>query len=173
MAAESSAVISAVGKLQSQGRRRMANRTINGPPAPTASSKPKAPPATQKKVTATSPLVLLDEAADGGDLGHALHAREPVAERPVLEGAQIGERVRAAPVDERVLVHPADAGRVGARERDQQDDQEAVPRAVLDDAVDHDATRSVKRSRSGGFPGRSICTTSDQGPPMAKRAAPS
>ena len=224
-------------------------------------------------------LVLLDEAADGGDLGHALHAREPVAERPVLEGAQIGERVRAAPVDERVLVHPADAGRVGAqagsdafrqaagdalhvledaaprpvevgavgeddvdervaehrlpahvldarcgdhgaddgvgdlvldqvgappgpvgeddhlhvgevgegveragaerphangaRERDQQDDQEAVPRAVLDDAVDHDATRSVNRSRSGGFPGRSICTTSDQGPPMGKRAAPS
>src|SRR6266581_4722522 len=53
MAAESSAVISAVGKLQSQGRRRMANRTISGPPAPTASSKPKA---TQKKVTATSPV---------------------------------------------------------------------------------------------------------------------
>src|SRR5207244_12427594 len=56
MAAESSAVISAVGKLQSQGRRRMANRTISGPPAPTASSKPKAPPATQKKVIATSPV---------------------------------------------------------------------------------------------------------------------
>src|SRR5256714_9703492 len=56
MAAEASAVISEVGKLQSQGRRRMANRIISGLPALMASSKPKAPPATQKKVTATSPV---------------------------------------------------------------------------------------------------------------------
>src|SRR5262249_420788 len=55
IAAESSAVMSAVGKLQIQGRSKIPKRTTNGLEAPTASSNPNAPPATQKKVTATKP----------------------------------------------------------------------------------------------------------------------
>ena len=58
-------------------------------------------------------LVLLDEAAHRGDLGHPRHAGERVAQRPVLQRAQLGERVPPAAVDERVLVDPADAGGVG------------------------------------------------------------
>jgi hypothetical protein len=56
MAVESSAVISAVGKLHNQGSRRIIKSTKKGPAAPTASSNPKAPPATQKKVSAIRPV---------------------------------------------------------------------------------------------------------------------
>jgi hypothetical protein len=59
-------------------------------------------------------LVLLLEAADAGDLGDAGHALEGVAEREVLERAQLAEVVAPAAVDEGVLVDPADAGGVGA-----------------------------------------------------------
>src|SRR5262245_4861982 len=54
MAVDNSAVMSAVGRLQSQGMIIIPSRTSSGPPAPTASSMPYAPPATQKKVSATS-----------------------------------------------------------------------------------------------------------------------
>ena len=59
-------------------------------------------------------LVLLDEPADAGDLGHARHGRQPVAQIPVLEAAKLRERVTAALVDQGVLEHPPDAGGVGA-----------------------------------------------------------
>ena len=62
-------------------------------------------------------LVLLAEAADGGDLGDSGHAFERVAQIPVLQAAQLLEIERAALVDERVLEHPADAGGVGAEHR--------------------------------------------------------
>src|SRR3990172_7883647 len=52
MADDSSAVISAVGKVQSPGTMRSAKSAHIGPAAPTASSRPYAPPATQKKVRA-------------------------------------------------------------------------------------------------------------------------
>ena len=58
-------------------------------------------------------LVLLHEAADRGDLGHAVDARQPVAQVPVLERAQVGERVLPAAVDEGVLVYPPHTRRVG------------------------------------------------------------
>ncbi len=57
-------------------------------------------------------LVLLDEAADGGDLRHARQRLDGVAQRPVLVGAQLIERVGARLVDERVLEHPPHAGGV-------------------------------------------------------------
>ncbi len=57
-------------------------------------------------------LVLLDEAADGGHLGDAGHRLQGVAQRPVLVGAELVERVAAATVDERVLEDPADPGGV-------------------------------------------------------------
>ncbi len=62
-------------------------------------------------------LVLLDEAADAGHLGHARDAGERVADVPVLQRPQVGEVVRAALVDQRVGEHPADAGGVGAEDR--------------------------------------------------------
>src|SRR3712207_7297721 len=39
-----------------------------------------------------SDLVLLDEAADAGDLGHPLGLGELVAQVPVLQRAQLGQR---------------------------------------------------------------------------------
>ena len=41
--------------------------------------------------------VLLDEAADAGDLGNALRLGEAVADVPVLNGAQLGQRSFCAP----------------------------------------------------------------------------
>ena len=52
-------------------------------------------------------LVLAHEAADRGDFGHARHARERVAQVPVLEAAQLGEVETAAAIDERVLDRPS------------------------------------------------------------------
>ena len=63
-------------------------------------------------------LVLLHEAADARDLGDARHAAERVAQVPVLDRAQLLQVVLARLVDERVLEDPADAGRVGAEDRD-------------------------------------------------------
>ncbi len=56
-------------------------------------------------------LILLHEAADAGDLGHALRLCQLVAQVPVLDRAQFGEVPVGA--DQRILEHPADAGRVG------------------------------------------------------------
>ena len=39
-------------------------------------------------------LVLLDEAADAGDLGDALRLGQLVAQEPVLDGAQLGRACR-------------------------------------------------------------------------------
>ncbi len=57
-------------------------------------------------------LVGLNETADRCDFGDAMRLAELVAQIPVLDGAQLGE----APVfaEQRVLIDPADAGRVRA-----------------------------------------------------------
>ena len=60
-------------------------------------------------------VVLFDEAADAGDLGNALRLGEAVAERPVLQRAQFGERSLLG--DQRILVDPADAGGIGTEAR--------------------------------------------------------
>jgi hypothetical protein len=62
-------------------------------------------------------LILLDETAHRGDLGHPGHAPEPVLDVPVVESAKAGEIVLSAPVDERVLEAPSDPGGVGAEHR--------------------------------------------------------
>ena len=54
--------------------------------------------------------ILLDEAADAGDLGDALRLGRTEADHPVLQRAQLGERHLLG--DDGVLVDPADAGRV-------------------------------------------------------------
>ena len=64
-----------------------------------------------------SDLVLADEAADAGHFGDAGNRLQFVADVPVLEGAEIGERTLAGGVDQRVLVHPADARRVRTERR--------------------------------------------------------
>ena len=58
-------------------------------------------------------LVLLGEPAERGHLRHAGHRLQVVAQVPVLVRPQIGEALCARAVDERVLEHPADTGRVG------------------------------------------------------------
>ena len=55
--------------------------------------------------------VLLDEAADRRHLGNALGLGELIAQIPVLDRAQFGERALRAEHD--ILVDPADPGRVG------------------------------------------------------------
>ncbi len=62
-------------------------------------------------------LVLLLVAAHAGHLGHPRHAPQRVAQREVLEGAQLVEVVLPAPVHQRVLEHPAHPGGVGAERR--------------------------------------------------------
>ena len=60
-------------------------------------------------------VVLLDEAADARDLGHAFRFGDSEAHLPVLQRAQLGERALRA-ID-RILVDPADAGRIGSERR--------------------------------------------------------
>ena len=67
---------------------------------------------------------------------------ERVAQVPVLEAAQLGEVERAAAVDERVLEHPADAGRVGA-ERGRRRPRAAAP-AHAAQVLEHAAARPVE-----------------------------
>ena len=62
-------------------------------------------------------LVLLLVAAHAGHLGDARHAAQRVAQREVLERPQVVEPVRAGLVGQRVLEHPADAGRVRPERR--------------------------------------------------------
>ena len=96
-------------------------------------------------------LVLLHEATDRRDLGDARHAGELVPQVPVLQRSEVGECAGAAVVDEGVLEHPADAGRIGAERRrhplgepraqalQELDDTAARPvdvGAVLEDDVD-------------------------------------
>ncbi len=59
-------------------------------------------------------LVLLDEPADGRHFGHAGNGLQRVAHGPVLVGSELVRVVRARAIHQRVLEHPADAGRVGA-----------------------------------------------------------
>jgi hypothetical protein len=59
-------------------------------------------------------LILPHEAADGGDLRDARDGLQLIAKRPVLQAPERRQVVGVAPVDERVLEHPADARRVGA-----------------------------------------------------------
>jgi hypothetical protein len=53
-------------------------------------------------------LVLLDISADGGHLGHPRHAGQFVAQKPVLDGAQLRQVVAVAL--QGVFVDPADTG---------------------------------------------------------------
>src|SRR3954469_6381815 len=57
-------------------------------------------------------LVLAHLPADGGDLRDAGDGLQRVAQEPILVRAQLVARVAAGAIDERVLEHPADAGRV-------------------------------------------------------------
>ena len=62
-------------------------------------------------------LVLLAEAAERSHLRHAGHRLQVVAQVPVLIRPQIGQAVFARAVDERVLEHPTETGRVGPQLR--------------------------------------------------------
>src|SRR6266571_4536067 len=62
-------------------------------------------------------LVLLYESADWRDFRNAFHGRERVTEIPILNRAQLREIVFAAVINQRVLVDPANAGRIGANDR--------------------------------------------------------
>ena len=60
-------------------------------------------------------IVLLDEAADAGDLGDAFRLRQRELQAPVLDGARVGEVQFLR--HHRVLVDPADAGGVRSDRR--------------------------------------------------------
>ncbi len=78
---------------------------------------PSGDPVGREPVGIHGDLVLLLEAADRGDLGHSRHRLQRVAQRPVLEGAQLVQRVRAGAVHQRVLEDPAHAGGIGTQLR--------------------------------------------------------
>src|SRR5450759_3565024 len=58
-------------------------------------------------------LVLPDESAERRDFGDARNRLQVVAEIPVLVRTQLSQAGAAGRVDERVLKHPAHAGRIG------------------------------------------------------------
>src|SRR5262249_41546953 len=62
-------------------------------------------------------LVLLHEPADRRDFGHTFDRFQCVSDVPVLKGAQRGQIVFAAFVDECVLVDPADSGCIRSDDR--------------------------------------------------------
>ena len=62
-------------------------------------------------------LVLLDHAADGGDLGHAVYRLQFILQKPVLQAAQLRQVVLTAAVDQCIFVDPANAGGVRAEFR--------------------------------------------------------
>ena len=57
-------------------------------------------------------LVLPDKPSDRGNLGHAIDPLQPVAERPILEGPELGEIVLAGRIHQRVFKYPAYASRI-------------------------------------------------------------
>lgn len=57
-------------------------------------------------------LVLAHHAADARDFRDVRHGLQLELQEPVVERAQLPEIVTAGAIDERVLVHPADAGRI-------------------------------------------------------------
>jgi len=59
-------------------------------------------------------LVLADEAADAGYLGDAGNGFKRVAQMPLLQGAQVGEGVGSALVDDGVFEDPSRGGGIGA-----------------------------------------------------------
>ena len=59
--------------------------------------------------------VLLDEAANARNLGHAFRIGDAIAHVPVLDGGQFGEAFLCAAND--ILKHPVDAGRIRPRLR--------------------------------------------------------
>ena len=60
-------------------------------------------------------LILAHHAADGGDFRDALDGLQLVLQKPVLNGTQLAQVVLAGAVDQRVLIHPADPGSIGAK----------------------------------------------------------
>src|SRR5262249_36646155 len=68
----------------------------------------------QQAVRIDVDLILLHETADRGNFRHALNARKPIAQIPVVERPQLLKTVLPGLVDKRVLKGPADAGRIGA-----------------------------------------------------------
>src|SRR5271155_4608516 len=62
-------------------------------------------------------LVLLYEAADGGDFRNSRHGFERITNVPILQAAEVGETVSMTLVDESIFVNPARAGRVGPDHR--------------------------------------------------------
>src|SRR5207248_5089786 len=57
-------------------------------------------------------LVLAHHAAQRCDFGHVRHGLELVLQEPVLQRPQLRDVQPVTPVDERVLIDPADAGRI-------------------------------------------------------------
>jgi hypothetical protein len=55
-------------------------------------------------------LVLLDHAADAGDLGDAGHGLQLVAQEPVLQSAKLRQVVATGAVDQGIFIDPTDAG---------------------------------------------------------------
>ena len=86
-------------------------------------------------------LVLPNHAADGRHLRHAGHRLQLVLQEPVLKRPQLADVVSARPVDQGILIDPADPGGVGA-ERRQRAGRQA--RRDLAEILEHPAPRPVK-----------------------------
>ncbi|GJE71125.1 hypothetical protein CHKEEEPN_2669 [Methylorubrum podarium] len=84
-------------------------------------------------------VVLLHEPADARDLGHALRARGPEPDDPILQRPKLGERPFLR--DDDVLVDPAHTGRVGSEGR-RHADRQAARRTV--EELQHARARPVR-----------------------------
>lgn len=72
-------------------------------------------PVRLKPVGINVDLVLTRVSADRRHFGHARHSAQVVTQVPVLIGTQVGEAVFTRGVDQRVLIDPAQSGRIGAQ----------------------------------------------------------
>ena len=103
-------------------------------------------------------LVLADEASDRGDFGDAVDTLQPVPERPVLEGSELGQVVPAGRIDQGIFEDPADGGGIrtqrrvqalgkpGADGRQVLEDPAPCP-VEVDTLLEHDVDERVSQHR--------------------------
>ena len=61
--------------------------------------------------------VTANSAANGGNLGDTGHGLQFKFQEPVLKAAEFGQVVAAGAIDQRIVVHPPDPGRIGPQPR--------------------------------------------------------
>src|SRR5439155_8033631 len=92
-----------------------------------------------KPVRINNNAVLLDEATDTCDLRDAFRLGNPIADIPILNGAQLGKTLLGAAND--ILIHPANPGGVRSERRSNPDGKPPRGKAEI---FEHARARPIK-----------------------------